>query len=430
MEHEQRRDCDGFGGNDAEPENRRGNKLTPFWKNRWLRICCCALLTWASLLGARAQSVAPADVQRSIQLAAGYLMRHCNERGRFEYRLNLNPAVTVRPSYNMLRHAGSIYALATYARANPDPLVLQTIRQASRYLVKSSVAPVHGPGAMLAVWSCPETLKHGRKANAKLGGAGLALIGLLSAEEVCPGSTPLEMCQALGRFILFMQKPNGGFYSKYIPDGGGRDETWTSLYYPGEAALGLLLLAERDSDPAWRQAAVKGLEYLARIRTGRSRVEADHWALLATARLLNHPDHKIGLEMRHRLLAHGIQICRSILQERTPHASDMDLRGCFVSDGRTCPTATRLEGLQAFLPLIEKNDPQLHQAGREAIDEGIAFLLRSQLKSGPHAGGMPRAVGSGQSAKKRAASRDSEVRIDYVQHALSAMMQINSARGH
>jgi hypothetical protein len=380
-------------------------------------------LAWASLPGARAQPVPSSDVTSAIPLAAGYLIRHCNANGRFDYRLNLNPAVTVKPSYNMLRHAGSIYALASFARANPGPHVLQTIRQASRYLVKSSVAPVRGPGAMLAVWTCPEALKHGQKANAKLGGAGLALIALLSAEEVCPGSTPLEMCQLLGRFILFMQKPNGGFYSKYAPENGGRDETWTSLYYPGEAALGLLLLSEKDPDPLWRQSAVMALEYLARIRQGSSRVEADHWALLATARLLNQPGNQIGPELRHRMLAHGRQICRSILQERTPHAADKVLRGCFVGDGRTCPTATRLEGLQAFLPLIENIDPQLYQAGREAIDEGIAFLLRSQVKSGPHAGAIPRAVTSGQPDGKRAAPRDGEVRIDYVQHALSAMMQ-------
>ena len=84
-----------------------------------------------------------------------------------------------------------------------------------------------------------------------------------------------------------MQKPNGSFYSKYIPTEGGRWDKWKSLYYPGEAALGLLMLYELDPSPLWLKAAVDALVYLASSRAHKTEVEADHWVLLAAAKLLS-----------------------------------------------------------------------------------------------------------------------------------------------
>ena len=62
-----------------------------------------------------------------------------------------------------------------------------------------------------------------------------------------------------------------------------------------------------------------------------------------------------------------------------------------------------------------------------AIHQGIAFLVRAQVRSGELEGAIPRAVGSNQPAGSRRLPfldpRASEVRIDYVQHALSAMIR-------
>ena len=68
----------------------------------------------------------------------------------------------------------------------------------------------------------------------------------MSVERTMPGTTPVEFLRRLGNFLLFMQNKDGGFYSKFIPEKGGRDDSWTSLYYPGEAALGLIMLSEKD----------------------------------------------------------------------------------------------------------------------------------------------------------------------------------------
>jgi hypothetical protein len=110
--------------------------------------------------------------------------------------------------------------------------------------------------------------------QAKLGGAGLGLAALLELEKVEPDFTPLEDLRRLGRFVLYLQKPDGDFYAKYIPSCGGRRDDWVSLYYPGEAALGLVLLYERDSDPAWLRDAAAAIAYLAHHRGGQTDIPA------------------------------------------------------------------------------------------------------------------------------------------------------------
>ena len=67
-------------------------------------------------------------------------------------------------------------------------------------------------------------------------------------DQARPGTVPISQLQALGRFIIFLQKADGSFYSKYGAN-GKPVEDWQSLYYPGEAALGLIALYEIDPSP-------------------------------------------------------------------------------------------------------------------------------------------------------------------------------------
>ena len=97
--------------------------------------------------------------------------------------------------------------------------------------------------------------------------------------------------------------------------------------------------------------------------------------------------------------------------------------GSFDEAGRTAPTATRMEGLLAALEFLP-NDATGRRARIEAaVDRGIAFLLRAQITSGPYAGGMPEAMPGARSIMFRADPGASDIRIDYVQHALSAWLR-------
>ena len=124
-----------------------------------------------------------------------------------------------------------------------------------------------GNQQMLAAWLAPELAGNDEPRQAKLGGTGLALVALLNVEQVAPGSLPLDELRALGRFIIFMQKSDGTFYSKFFPD-SGRSDVWQSDYYPGEARLALLMLYAHDPAPQWLRTAAKALDGMVRRGCG------------------------------------------------------------------------------------------------------------------------------------------------------------------
>ncbi len=360
-------------------------------------------------------------LDEAIDAGGDYLVASVDDNGKFTYRINLEPALAVRKKYNILRHAGAIYVLAEAYERQPDSAILEAMSRASAFMKREALGPVPGEEGLLAIWSKHGLNNAGKPDQAKLGGAGLGLAALVSLERIAPETSSIEDLRGLARFILFMQRENGSFYSKYYVD-GGRDETWVSLFYPGEAALGLIMLYEIDPDPAWLAGAVRALDHLARTREGRASVPIDHWSLIASERLFALDPGDVSIE-RSRIEVHAAQVVEQILRSRPPPSKKEPIVS-FVVDGRTTPTATRVEGLVAALNVIPESEDLLRRRVTRAIADGVAFLVAAQVADGPHRGATPRAIGrlSPTPENARFNRRASEVRIDYVQHALSAFI--------
>ncbi len=395
----------------------------------FLLLTVCSLLTFGGYLWGFRHVPPPiqaATLDRAISLGSEYLITACNADGKFVYRININPTVHPEPKYNMLRHAGTMYALAQYARTRPEQAIRDTLKRAAGFL-RRAIRPLPESSDMLAIWSLPEITGSKNGLQLKLGGTGLGLVALLSVEQILPGTTSREDLRKLGRFLVFMQKEDGSFYSKYFPERGGRNDDWISLYYPGEAALGLLLLYEYDPDPLWLRTALRTITYLARKRSQQSFVEADHWILLATAKLFSFQHERTQSPAQDLFLRHAVQICESILAQRVQLEPGTAQYGCFSDDGLTCPTATRLEGLLAALTFLPSDEAGLRERITTAVHRGVGFLLRSQIRAGPYTGGITRAIQPLPISHPRFSSsfnrRAMEIRIDYVQHALSAILQ-------
>jgi hypothetical protein len=102
-------------------------------------------------------------------------------------------------------------------------------------------------------------------------------------------------------------------------------------------------------------------------------------------------------------------------------------KGCFTGDERTCPTATRLEGLTASLSFVRDSEmfvseyedkaERLVDRMRHDIRLGVQFLIESQETDDSHNmhGGVP-VIFPAENHHSR------EVRVDYVQHSMSAMI--------
>jgi hypothetical protein len=393
----------------------------------WVQASALVLLISMAVTPVHAQAVPPSPLAltNAIELSSAYLISQLKRNGMFEYLENMNPDVDDQGGYNILRHAGAIYALAMGYRLNPGKEVLRAMIRSGQYLHIEAIAPVPGRNDMLAVWSRPEVNQQSDTLEAKLGGNGLGLVALLSIEEHAPGFTPREALRKLGAFILFMQKEDGGFYATYAPAKGGYQQDVISLYYPGEAALGLLMLYKRDPQNAWLESATMALNYLARTRADSDDVPADHWALLATANLFALAGEKLPPTEKALLLKHATQVAQAIIAEQVTSTKAPSLNGGFTADGRTTPAATRLEGLLAALTFLPEDDPNYERI-ENAIHRGMAFLLRAQVSRGEFAGAFPRSVARIHpqiDGAEEFNQRATEIRVDYVQHALCAMVQ-------
>lgn len=395
------------------------------------------------------------ELDKFIRQAGQYLVKACESSGRFQYEFSTRPGQVGASRYNLLRHCGAIYALADFARMSGDSQARAAAIRAARYLKETSIRPVNENPNMTAVWTLSEVTGIEADPQAKLGGAGLALIALTQIERIAPGTTPVEELRKLARFVVFMQKPDGAFYSKFYPDQRQRDDRWTSLYYPGEAVLGLLMLYELDPRKAWLAAAEKGMLALARQRESQSPTPPDQWILLAAARMRTYQTELEAEQAWARIEAIAMRTTADMIQEQKAQLDHDLLAGCFTADGRSCPSATRLEGLLATRSWLAK-EHELHRELEPTIRRGMEFLIRCQIQEGPGSGGMPCVLpafaelsvhGLDENSEidtddpdptakdSRAAPSTTEhsvevikldpavIRIDYVQHAMSAALE-------
>ena len=187
------------------------------------------------------------QISSAIDLAKGYTEQVCGSDGRFAYGTSIQSGKQ-NASYNIVRHAGAIYAL-TMMQSRPDQAAVETAVRAASFLQKNYI----GPGAhedQQVVWSKPLP----QSSAADLGATGLGLVALAAVKQEQPSVVPLQQLQALGNFLMFLQREDGSFVSKYRLD-TGPDEAFDSLYYPGEAALGFIDLYKIDHNERWLTAA-------------------------------------------------------------------------------------------------------------------------------------------------------------------------------
>ncbi len=364
----------------------------------------------------------PKYLKEAIKNGAQYLQRYNFESGKFVYNNYLNDNHRNKDSYNELRHSGTVYSLWLSYNFNKDPETLKTIKKASSYLQGCCIASVPRQQDMLAVWSDPYTLSSPYFRQAKLGGAGLALVALSGLKSIDSDSVDIETLRKLAKFIQFMLKEDGNYYSKYNFLKGGRLDDWTSLYYPGEAALGLAMLYEVDPDPKWINTSVKILNYLAESRKGKSKVPDDHWALLATNKIFKLSEKNKFDFPKQLFIDHALQICENIIRSKSKLNKKTGVYQIKdIKSDRIAPISTTLEGLLAAYEILPDENQALKVKIMQYAEQGTKFLLRSQIISGEFKGGFPGRVSYLSSQKNYKINHD--IRIDYVQHAISAMIQ-------
>ncbi len=348
-------------------------------------------------------------LSNAATLAGEYLIRVTNKDGSFNYRYYPDED-RVSGSYNLLRHAGTCYSMYELYRVTWNRELLRAANNAMSYL--------------------PQFIKPYGKSNStilclvddngevKLGLAGLAVIAWVEQMKAAGNKKQLPMAQALARYIRASQLSSGKFISKRTYS-TGKASDFESRYYPGEAILALVRLYSFDRDPAWLDVAEKAAKYLiTRSETTENTAELihDHWLLYGLNELYRHRPDSMYLKRAFRT-------AQSMHARQVRQSEYSDHLGGFPNPPRITSTATRSEGLVATWHLAK--DFGFHKEAEHILDtlvKATAYQLRGQY--GPES-----AMYFKRPDKVLGGFRNSmtgyDIRIDYVQHNLSAMLGLH-----
>lgn len=370
------------------------------------------------------------SIDQNIQKASDYLMAQIKPDGSFVYRVHMDPKQKLKRKYNILRHMGALYSLNMMERYKPGSIHKSKIKKSIKYILDQSLRPAGKD--MLGVWSSSKLSGTPfMQDQVKLGAIGLTLVTLCDSFEFIKDIVTLEQLKKLGDFAIYMQKEDGGFYSKYFKT-TGREDKWTSLYYPGEAAFGLVELYKLTNEKKYLNAAIKAIVFLYNERKDLpdAKIPADHWALIASDKILATAK-DINPEVKTKILKHAESVVRSILVGQINTHDIEAVKGGFTDWGRPTPTSTRIEGLTAIYPHLTTK--MLKELTWNSIEKAIVFTRNAQIVSGKYAGAWPRSILKLNSKKKTKKiknfnRRAREIRIDYVQHALSALISYQTIK--
>ncbi len=376
------------------------------------------------------------DMERANTLAGKFFTRHIMEDGKILYVWRPNQRKASR-KFNMLRHAGSIYAMSQIYQESKDPELLKTIQSAIGFVLRH-LAPFMGRDDALCV---------AVNGSVKLGGGGLALVALSTYTRATGDRTHLPVMRKIAAYLISEQREDGSFLSKRkYPS--FKETSFVSGYYPGETILGLTMLYELDPDPRWIDTADKGLDYLVNNRDkgiAISNLTHDHWLVIGMERFA---------KIRHNpgYIEHAFNIVKSMLRRQRKMPNEVaasaesedegmldagmelahkayqkwsggyrpDWVGSYYTPPRSTPSSCRGEGLAAAYRLADR------EKRTKLRDDILTALLRSvsfemQMQYLPEATLLlPRpgeAIGG-----VRADMRFHEVRNDYVQHYSSSVI--------
>lgn len=349
-----------------------------------------------------------------IGLSMGYISRNVLEDGRFVYRKNVDPEISYEnKTYNSLRHAGTLYSMYMYEKYGLEKRYYESRITSSKYFVDRYVKKL-GKNKY-AVISLPE--EEGIKYPiAKSGAAGVALCALSNLAGDGEDNIDIEILRGLGEFLLCMQNEDGNIYAYYDFEKKMINKEAEAVFYPGEAAAGLLYLYEVDPQQKWLDAAKKILLYLAASRKHLDlEIPFDHWSVLAVEMLFKSKNATV--EEINTLRSYAEQMAIPTLSSQITNSNN-SYYGAFKDNVRPCSLGTIMEGL-ASIYFCTNNEP-LKKIIFKSLSIGNMFLSKVQVKTGPQAGGLPN---SANWVKPGVTPNASVIRIDNVQHVVTGWLK-------
>ncbi len=352
-----------------------------------------------------------APTMRSAALdAARYLARGVGPDGRYRYLVDA-PTNRTMGGYDWPRHAGATFFLAQAAGTSRDPMITSACLRAANLLRTDALS------------NCGDMRCVGTDAIVDLGSSSLALLAFSEIVKWRLDESFRSTVVELARFARTQQRPDGEFMHEY--DRAAKKPIDVQLlYYSGEATLALARAASVTNDPADLDAAKRGLANLVgpawSFFGDRYYFGEEHWTCQAVDDLWGRAPDPKALDFCLRWAAQNRAMQMSA--DDAPYDVDGSLGLTAVVTPRLTPVASRCEAAVATLDAAKRAgiDPREIAALDRQLRRSLALLVRAELRPGPsHLFADPGAVYGGMPGS----AVDWGLRIDYAQHAGSAMMR-------
>lgn len=307
--------------------------------------------------------------------------------GRFIYQYHRERNL-VSPQYNVLRHCGAVWSLFDVLRlTGPQDRIAEAAVRSARHMRDHFIRPF-GDGDRLCVID---------KDKIKLGGNGLALLALVEWNRFAPDPALADTARRLGLYIVDQRTEAGDdlHHGRHYP--GGELYPFRSNYYTGEALFGLLRLFQMTGEAMWRDVAFDLLAPLGRRDYGVE--ERSHWMLYAL-------DAADAIRPSPDLRAYASRIAARML--RNPES--------YRGRGAT-PIACMSEAFMAYIRLKRRNPDDPNEPTAERCEAEVVVNFAHQLKSFRPNGEV------------MASPDKHDVRIDYIQHNISAFAAFSALAG-
>ena len=355
------------------------------------------------------------ELVKAIQWTKDYYFKNVvQESGRLIYSF-LADENRAEKRYNILRHAGTTYAMWQVYEMMPDKELYSKAKAATEYLARQ-VKELEVGGEDTRVLAERETYK--------LGGNGLGLVALAKYSKVTGDKQYLPLMQKMARWIELSQSENGHFPYHKLSYPSGEPFDFECAYYPGEAMLGLLRLYELDKNPEWIDVAEKAADYIVseRSETGEVSVRHDHWLLYSFNELYRH-------RPKDEYIDHTLLIADSMEAVQVDEAEHPDLiggyKGNFLKPIPKTPSANGSafhgEGLCAAYKLVRDfYSAQRAEKIRKTVEKGIKFQLQHHLRpeNAMYYKNQKLCLGG-----VRRSFRGHDILIDCVQHNISCFIE-------
>ncbi|MBR1673066.1 MAG: hypothetical protein IJ702_09065, partial [Fretibacterium sp.] len=200
--------------------------------------------------------------RRMIATAAGFLLRQLKKDGSFIYGISPRFDAELR-SYNILRHAGTLWALCLRCRMEPSPELKAGIERGLKYLLSQLV---YKDKDTAYIWE-------DKSGEIKLGGCGLTVLALTEYMDVMSSDQYRDVCRALGNGILRLMDEKGA-YVHVLNRNFSLKAPYRTVFYDGEATFALTRLYRLTGERRWLDAACRAVEHFIAADYVRYK---DHW---------------------------------------------------------------------------------------------------------------------------------------------------------